>query len=257
MRKKKYLGGPVSLSHYWSDKHELYILGDQHVQKSRDSAGECSPPTDDVGMVWGLEGWLEEVLQQNQGKEIHVILEIDPLLTQTMHLTNTWIAQVEQHLQTRLDASVRFKTHYCDVRGESLASLFGSDANKINRFLTRLYEAADVVRGGGPQQPLPASLKSSLRKLLAEEWDADRVLTRANDLAQLVDTFVQNLIHDLLQNGEGKALIIVFVGEAHARVYRKWLAAQHAYYRLHHKSAVPVTSSTTMMTKCLDVSDVF
>lgn len=221
------LGGPISLSRHQNLGNDIYILGDQHIQESATSAKECvKVANQSTNTIIGIETWIEEqfVTARKSNQIFHIILEIDPILSQTLTIDNTWISAANQHVQKKWESGQDYRIHHCDVRGAELLKLFKNRPEQINDFLSTLYDAVDATRHSKNQIKLK-DYCDQLQKMdpLHRKWSDELIYERSHFYTQLVDQHVHSLINRITKLGE-RCCIVIFVGEAHATVYRKWLS---------------------------------
>lgn len=240
---RRYLAGAVSLSHHTKGLDHIYVLGDQHVRTATDLPMEC--PAILPGSILGIEKWIETF----SGTDLEILLEVDPVLTRTMKLANSWIGNVQAELEGK-----HYSLHYVDVRGRALLSQFGDTKQghrKINDFLTALYEAADRLFWGTKAEQKTAA--DRLQNITGLVWSEERIVKESVKYATLVDDHVKNLITKLVNQPKKKPItIIMFVGEAHAELYNEWLRSQGWKWKEEHE---PVGNNDTL-SKCIDITNV-
>jgi hypothetical protein len=229
----------------------MYILGDQHLKRATTAANECDMSPTQGTTILGVDAWLERLIQHAPPGSVEILLEIDPILSQTMQLQNSWIALLAQRHPRAIEP------HLVDLRGSLYVPKFGDNAAghlQINAFLSALYDAADAVR---TRRPVSATLRRRLQSLDADhDWTDQYILTTALELADAVDTHVQHLLNQFLTRGRTLGTtIVLFVGEAHALMYREWMRRTWPTYPLQLTSPAATAAPTSTLSKCLDISD--
>ena len=246
--KFSYLAGALSFSHHSNGSDNLFILGDHHVRTAESSNKECSNMKRTNDNVIGVEEWIK---QKTATPNTHIILEVDPVLTRTMQLDNSWIAEVQESLE-----STKTPVYYSDVRGRALLNLFPDTIEghrQINSYLTNLYLAADELLSRRREDIADRKAQTRLAAMegYRRKWTDRLVEEEALRYSEMVDTFVQDqIVHLFRQNRAGPLTIILFVGEAHADIYRRWLKTENVF----NLRLVLLQEPTALLSKCLDIS---
>ena len=237
-----YLGGAVSFTKYSNSniisnsetEKKVYILGDQHLKTASQSKHECKAPN-----ATGIEEWMNKMIQHTT-HPIYILLEIDPLLSQTMVVENSWIASVNEALQPGNNCHIE----HIDLRGQEMVKKFGNNPTghvAINNFLSCLYDSPSVQQ------------LSQLKQLTGDTWTKDKIIKQGQYLSKLVDEVVIQRINELLQRHSIKLTIIIFVGEKHARRYREWMENKFSSWEKSQQTNVDKTTSVDYYSKCLMV----
>lgn len=249
-----YLGGPTSLTLHRGTNIEIYILGDQHIANETDPAQECkriektTKQQQKKKKVYSVDEWVIELLKsQDPTTHITVLLEIDDtLLSGKLALDNTYIAIVGQKVHDYKEKVGAGRQKMMEIKHVDVRSAFAERCllaeNKpqkksryerlaqvllINDFLQHVYNAHDEI--------LVNQAQKMQQRRFWDFVDAHKLnvlcqgKTTVPDISayytNVMDEHVLSLLSASKRSAKKqKTLVILFVGERHAKTFRHYLS---------------------------------